>query len=103
MSRMMRLVFLDPTGWNYDAGTPLERPLGGSQSALCYLAAALAARGNQITLLSGTKQPHVALGVQCLPLEQVPRTLFGPPCEAVVVLNGPADLCLRIRPNLQPG
>ena len=42
----MNWVFLDFIRWDYDVATPRERPLGGSQSALCYLAAALARRGH---------------------------------------------------------
>ena len=98
----MNIIFLDPLGWDYDVATPLERPLGGSQSALCYLAAGLAQRGNQVTLLSGAREPHVALGVRCRSAEQMSDGLFAPPCDAVVVLNGPADVCLRLRPLLAP-
>ena len=41
----MNIAFLDSIGWDYDVSTPYERPLGGSQSALAYLAAELARRG----------------------------------------------------------
>ena len=41
----MNWVFLDFIRWDFDVATPLEKPLGGSQSALCYLATALASRG----------------------------------------------------------
>jgi protein O-GlcNAc transferase len=98
----MNIIFLDPIGWDYDVATPLERPLGGSQSALCYLAAGLVKRGHQVTLLSGTREPHVALGVRCRSAEPMSDGLFAPPCDAVVVLNGPADVCLRLRPLLAP-
>src|SRR5262249_20722560 len=97
----MNIIFLDPMGWDYDVATPLERPLGGSQSALCYLAAELAQRGNQVTLLSRTKERHVDLGVRCRSAEQMPE-IFAPPCDAVVVSNGPADVCSRLRPLLAP-
>jgi hypothetical protein len=96
----MNIVFLDPIGWDYDVTTPLERPLGGSQSALCYLAAALARRGHEITLLSGTSRPREALGVRCLSLKDTPAAIFQPPCQALVVLNGPGDICLRLRRQL---
>ena len=41
----MRLAFVDPIDWDYTVQTAFERPLGGSQSALCYLTAALLAEG----------------------------------------------------------
>src|SRR5688572_33444330 len=34
----MNWIFLDGIPWDYDIETPLVRPLGGSQSCLCYLA-----------------------------------------------------------------
>lgn len=46
----MRLTFVDPCRWDYDVDTPFERPLGGSQSALAYLTAALAGRGHDVVL-----------------------------------------------------
>jgi len=33
----MKLAFLDPVDWDYTPFSPLERPMGGSQSAICYL------------------------------------------------------------------
>ena len=39
----MNLTFLDTIAWDYDVATPMTRPLGGSQSVLCYLAVELGA------------------------------------------------------------
>ena len=41
----MNIAFVDSIGWDYDVSTPYERPLGGSQSALAYLAVELARQG----------------------------------------------------------
>ena len=100
---MLNVAFIDAIGWDYDAGTPYERPLGGSQSALCYLTAALAQRGHQVTLVTSTRRPGQVRGVNCLSLETMGPAFLGQPFDAVVVLNGPADLCLQIRGSLKPG
>jgi glycosyltransferase involved in cell wall biosynthesis len=61
----LRIVFIDPA-LDYTAGTPYVQPLGGSQSAVCYLAEALAAAGESPVLLSATKAPGTYRGVECL-------------------------------------
>jgi tetratricopeptide (TPR) repeat protein len=48
--------------------TPYEQPLGGSESALCYLAEALAARGQDVFLLTAGGETGPSRGVACLPL-----------------------------------
>jgi len=98
----MNLVFLDTIPWDYDVATPFEQPLGGSQSGLCYLAVALAQRGHQVTLVSGTTRPREVLGVTCLAFAKLPATFWKQPHDAFVVLNGPADRALQLRPFLDP-
>lgn len=98
----MRIVFADLGPWDYDVATPLERPLGGSQSALCYLGAALAQRGHQVTLLSGTKQPRTVRGVACHSCQNVPPALLRHECDVLVVLNGPAEKAPPLRQYLNP-
>jgi glycosyltransferase involved in cell wall biosynthesis len=72
----MRVVFLDGSPLDYTVLTPSESPLGGMQSALCYLALALAERGHRVTLLSKTTRPGKYRGVDCLRIESVaPRVL----------------------------
>ena len=60
-------------GWDYDAAAPLERPLGGSQSAMCYLAMALVRRGHAVAMLTGTKTPVIVNGVKCLSCASIPQ------------------------------
>jgi predicted O-linked N-acetylglucosamine transferase (SPINDLY family) len=98
----MNIVFVDLVGWDYDVATPCERPLGGSQSALCYLAVALARRGHQVTVLSDTSRPRDVHGVRCLSCRQVPPALWTQACDVVVALNGPAELPGQLRPHLNP-
>jgi glycosyltransferase involved in cell wall biosynthesis len=64
----MRLCLVDPLPWDYDADTPLERPLGGMQSAACHLAAALADLGHEVALATHTTRPGTRRGVACLSL-----------------------------------
>ena len=52
----MRVCFLDING-KYNALSPLHSPLGGTESAICYLARALARRGHEISILNKTDMP----------------------------------------------
>jgi glycosyltransferase involved in cell wall biosynthesis len=63
----MRLAFLDSMGWTYTPDSAYERPLGGTQSALCYLTERLAASGHEVTLFNGVTSPTAARGVTVLP------------------------------------
>ena len=60
----MKIAIVSGTRWQFTCSTPLERPFGGSESALCYLAAELARRGEQITLFNGNESPSTEDGVQ---------------------------------------
>jgi glycosyltransferase involved in cell wall biosynthesis len=61
----MKLAFLDPVDWDYTPFSPLERPMGGSQSAICYLAPELAALGHEVTLINNVSKPGLYAGVRC--------------------------------------
>lgn len=98
----MNLVFLSTSRWDFDVATPFERPLGGSESALSYLAVELGQRGHSVTLLTGTTRPRTAMGVNCLTEGQQPRAFYGQPFDAFVVQSGPADGARRLRPALAP-
>src|SRR5215471_5298702 len=99
----MNWVFLDFIRWDYDVSAPQDRPLGGSQSALCYLATALARRGERVTTLTGTKKPRTINGVQCLRYEDIPIEVFAPQDTVTVLLNGPADLVRTVRHAVPAG
>jgi len=92
----MNWVFLDVAPWDYDVATPLTRPLGGSQSALCYLAMALAHCGQQVTTLTATTNPRIIDGVHCLRYSETPVQLFSAPDTVTIVLNGPPDFAATI-------
>ena len=59
----MRIAFLDAQQWVYTADTPLQRPFGGSQSALCYLAVELSRLGHTVTVYNGITSPCESRGV----------------------------------------
>lgn len=61
----MLIAFIDPVEWDYDVSTPLRQPLGGSQSALCYLAVELARRGHRVSLVNHVARPGTYAGVEC--------------------------------------
>ncbi len=96
----MRIVFIDFIRWDYVVDSAYRRPLGGSQSALCYLAEALAALGHEVYLLSNTLKPVLSRGVQCLPIRKMPPNFFAT-FDAAIVLNGPAA-GLDVRGWLRP-
>jgi hypothetical protein len=98
----MNLIFLDPRDWDYDVSCPFERPLGGTESALCYLVIELARRGHRVTLLTGTTRPREVRGVSCLSSRSVPAGLLRQPLDAFVVACGPAEVCLQLHPQLAP-
>src|SRR5271166_4470184 len=82
----MRIAFTTPARLEFGVESAYQIPLGGSESALCYLAEALAQQGNEVFLLSSTLAPALSRGVQCLHAEsQVLKSLH--PLDALVVQN----------------
>jgi len=59
----MKILFFEPSGWIYDTTTPLKAPLGGTQSAVAYLSAALVRAGAGVMVVNGVPQPIVSDGV----------------------------------------
>jgi glycosyltransferase involved in cell wall biosynthesis len=58
-------MFLDPIDWDYRIETVYKKPIGGSQSALCYLSEQLVASGHEIFLVNQTSVPGISCGVFC--------------------------------------
>ena len=67
----MKVMFVDP-GMAYTVDTAYAAPLGGTQSAACYLAEALAAAGHDIVLATNTRSLGVVRGVTCVGWNAVP-------------------------------
>ncbi len=61
----MRIVFYDRTPVDYTAETPFLGPLGGTESAQCYLAIELAKLGHSVALVTNASNPGTYRGVAC--------------------------------------
>jgi glycosyltransferase involved in cell wall biosynthesis len=83
----MRILFIDPSRWQYTVDAPYERPLGGSQSALCYLAAELAQLGHSVTLINGITTESESRGVRQRNLEALGAPGFSDSFDVGIVLN----------------
>ncbi len=89
----MRITFIDLINWDYDPTTPYLKPLGGTQSALCHLAASLGRNGHSVFLINHTKKTKIVKGVNCIQLrndskymENVLNTIQS---DTIIVLSYP--------------
>ncbi len=98
----MRIVFADSIDWDFNIDTPYRQPLGGSQSALCYLAEELARAGHEVALLNRTTAPGMVRGVTCVSLHGDWQQAFSPPPDALVYFNA-AGWGDRLTPLLARG
>lgn len=83
----MRVAFAEFSGWDFHVCSVETMPLGGSQSAACYLAQALARQGHDVFLLNGTSAPGSYGNVTCL-------SLAGTSAQALRSLRLDAFVCL---------
>ncbi len=93
----MRLAFVDSSGWNYDASTPYEQPMGGSQSALCYLAVELVKLGHEISVFRGRQGPTISAGVIFHPQADAEQPGALNTFDAVISLNAVQGRAFRDR------
>jgi len=91
----MRIAFFDPSLLDYTVETPERRPLGGSQSALCYLAVELAALGHSVSIISNTSTPGHYRGVNCTHFSFGLSTSVINGFDVLVVLNQALGTALR--------
>jgi glycosyltransferase involved in cell wall biosynthesis len=84
----MRIAFTDPINWDYQVESAYQMPLGGSQSALCYLAEALAKQGHDVFLVNNTSKAGMSSGVMHFPLSTVPHQLLRS-LDALIIWNTP--------------
>jgi glycosyltransferase involved in cell wall biosynthesis len=96
----MRIAFLDTIFYDYVIETVYQKPLGGSSSAICYLAEELAKQGQEVFLLNRTTTPGLSRGVMCLPFATLtPELRHSLDVLVVVNMAGQAD---QIRQVLNP-
>ncbi len=73
----------------FDGTTPLNQPLDGAAKAVCGLAAALARRGQRVTVANGTPAPVDHAGVAWRPLGATSGA-----CDLLIAVRRPALLDL---------
>src|SRR5215472_13187122 len=66
----MRIAFLD-TVLQYTTDTPYKSPLGGSQSALCYLAIELKRLGHAITIFNRLPGRNESAGIRIRHISEI--------------------------------
>jgi glycosyltransferase involved in cell wall biosynthesis len=91
----MKIVFIDPTYGDYTTDTASKAGLGGSQSALCYLAVELVRLGHRVTIANGISHPGPRSGIDFLHVQQACTAQFLNQADVVVVLNAAIGLVLR--------
>lgn len=85
----MRLGFVNFSSLVYDVSTPYKKPMGGSESAMCYLASAMAKNGHKVTLFTALTKKSKILGVNCIPNKEIFNLL--PNLDILVVQNSPFE------------
>lgn len=59
----MKIAYIDLTGIAYDPLTPERLPLGGMQSAVCYLSREFTRQGHRVSLFNGSATDAVVQGI----------------------------------------
>jgi tetratricopeptide (TPR) repeat protein len=84
--RPLRFFFYQPRSIPYDARTPRDRGLGGTESAVVYLAEALAGRGHSVAVFNSCEEPGWWGGVEYARWQDMPvRSVTGQPDVLVAV------------------
>jgi len=80
----LRICFYQPHSLPYDGTTPRVRGLGGTESAIVYLAEALARRGHRCVVFNSVAQPATVNGVEYARWQTLPVRSASQPPDVVV-------------------
>jgi glycosyltransferase involved in cell wall biosynthesis len=94
----MRIGFITFTGFVFDTNTPFNKPLGGSESGMCYLSIELSKLGHEVILFSNIPKKTVIRGVVCFPMDSASDKDFEN-LDILVVQNSPLQ-GFQIKPLL---
>ena len=89
---LVKVAFVHRSYVDYNVETPYTRPVGGSESAMAYLAAELVKLGHDIQLVTNTSAPGRRLGVECLNYKTTLTADFLNAADVVVIMN---ESCAR--------
>ena len=99
----MRFLFIDPVDFPYGPRTPYERPLGGMQSAIVYLAKAIGEVGHSVIVLNNIEAPETDGPVMFMPLPK-DGDAFTHLCRRigpdVGVVLGSSDVLFAVKHNV---
>lgn len=95
----MKFVFLHPTHFSYDPRTPLVQPLGGTESAVAYLSAALVRAGARVTILNNCPVARQVDGVEIAHTNPISASSLED-CDLFVVVS--SAIGKDVRPFLSP-
>jgi len=85
----MRLLFIDVTR-DYGLFAPLEQPMGGLQSGLCYLTHQLALQGHDVTIANACPEPREEAGVHFIPWSSYWQG--GSDFDAIIITAGTGEM-----------
>ncbi|MEW6387022.1 MAG: glycosyltransferase family 4 protein [Thermodesulfobacteriota bacterium] len=95
-----RLIAFYADGLPFDGATIFERGLGGSESALYFLAREFAAMGHRVQVFSQTSRPGSYDGVEYGRVWDFPRAAVGQIFDVFIVSRFPQVLALPFRSSL---
>jgi len=90
----MKILFVNLSSLKFTAATPDRAPLGGSESALCYLARQLAQRGHDVSLTANLPDGESGRieNIRHYPVEIIKDVAFftHQKFSTIIVCNAPA-------------
>ncbi len=94
----MKIAYFDCSPRDYTVESVGFKPMGGSESALCYVSRELVHRGHEVHFINWTTTPGLKCGVHCHRLDGLTEEVLAG-IQFAVFLNYP-DVITRIKPLL---